>query len=178
MLGNSVVPMTARLAFVRMLSGFSVLTVEDMARKREVVFVAAVPEAVRVAEASGCKHGEARHSERFRVRVEHGVADRPTPAFVVDPAHYRTAKQFSYSHLRGARSPLVEKHEQRLWPTLRLSALTKSHVLSKRTRQDLATLVMYVSDVGGRRQRCTVDSDSINPRFAEWLMGFPLDHTR
>lgn len=37
---------------------------------------------------------------------------------------------------------------------------------------------MYAKSVSGVACRRTEDGDRMNPQYVEWLMGYPLDHTK
>jgi DNA (cytosine-5)-methyltransferase 1 len=172
MLGNALVPAAARLAFARLYSGFEIKTLTDLESKSIIAWnnmvagkmVSAIP-----------RHGGS-HGTAFIAASLPRVVPR-TMRITLDPKHYSTNQEYQKNSLRVP-SPLVKKPiTKSLFPTPRASLATHGHVLSERTVRDLPTFVMYMSNMEGHRFTKTCDKDSINPKFVEWLMGFPPGHT-
>ena len=93
----------------------------------------------------------------------------------LDPANYRHD-----SLKKGSRSadPITKPVVLKNWPTPRAQMSTHSNILSKRTIRDLPTVVLFATKFGGTRLPKPEHGQVVNPRFVEWLMGFPLDYTK
>jgi DNA (cytosine-5)-methyltransferase 1 len=158
MLGNSIVPMAARTAFYRLYSGFN----GGLSYRPDCVLAAS---------------GTAKHACIIAGRVvkcKSVPSKLPDMRIILDPAHFRTKKEYVANPSRPKRSPAVsEPFILKAWPTPRTGGITHSHNLSKRTASDLATVAMYASSVNGVRQAKTDDGMRMNVTFVEWLMGYP-----
>jgi hypothetical protein len=178
MLGNALVPACARLAFFRLYTGFVILSPEDL-RGQKVSYAAMIDRAVFAAWKSGKnKHAQATDDglSAFSgiVPIRQKLAN-----IVVDPKHYVTSKSYVENAMRPVKSRLItEPVHLRVWPTPRSGSVTHSHNLSERTIRDMMTVAMYASSVGHRKLDRTIDGQRMNPRYVEWLMGYPLDFTR
>jgi hypothetical protein len=172
MLGNAIVPFAARVAFVRMLTGFHVI----FPKTGTYTHAASIPGRKR-AGAPHLRHGQCDHGEVTEFKVPSVV---PIALDVLlDKDHYETKIPYKMNAVRKlARSPLVkEPFVMHMWPTPRASLATHAHVLSVRTIHDLPTTAMYAAAINGVKQPKTRDGQGINTRFVEWLMGYPLGHT-
>ena len=168
MLGNSIVPFTARTAFFRLYTGFhggKSYRADCLADTTMPAVKGTVP-----------RHACVIDGQIVACKVE-TKRDAPPLAIVLDPRHFTTRKRYVENGSRPKRSPLVTTPITLVrWPTPRTGGITHSHNLSARTRMDLATVAMYASSINGVRQRATDDSMRMNVRFCEWLMGFPINY--
>ena len=170
MLGNAIVPLAARVAFVRMLTGFNFV----IPRTGTYEHSASIQGRKR-ADSKHLRHGQCENGVVTECDVP--SADKVSVDIVLDKDHYQTKIPYQMNALRK-RSPLVkERVVMHMWPTPRASMATHAHVLSVRTARDLPTTAMYTSQINGVKQPKTKDGQGINPRFVEWLMGYPLGHT-
>jgi DNA (cytosine-5)-methyltransferase 1 len=176
MLGNALVPLCARLCFFRMLSGFDILTVDDM-DGRTVKY--RVPAFHTLSKTANCKHAavDVDGTVYCHKAVIRGI--NKDARIEVSPSHFQTQAVYVENPSRPQRSPSIKnKVVLDKWPTPRTGGITHSHNLSERTIKDVSTVAMYASSVGGKRQARTRDGLRINPRYVEWLMGFPIDWTK
>ena len=179
MLGNALVPMCARLAFFSLFTGFEIKTINDM--EGQTVTYASKPVTYQVTNEITPKHFK--HAEFTTRGVMNFDGDlEPTKLnahIIVDPQHYATIQKYVDNPMRPIRSPpILHTIALKSWPTPRKSSVTHSHNLSARTLKDLPTAAMYASSVGKQKQPKTADGQRLNPRYVEWLMGYPLDFTK
>jgi site-specific DNA-cytosine methylase len=150
MLGNTIVPAAAWLAFVRLFTGFAVQTFEQCRRLKLVKY--------------GFMTGE--------------VAMPPSvPRFeiLLRPDHFAGAEKSS----KRAVMPATEGTTARnVFPTPRATMWRKSNVLTSRTMRDLPCFALFVSKVNGVSQPKTRANEVVNLDFMEWLMGFPVGWTK
>ena len=174
LLGNAVVPSAARYAFVRMLSGFRT-GCYDAIKSTETVHYETSVEGKIVEKIP--IHGELSNKSSYIAPVvaKNNACHRE---IILDPEHYDTNATYQVNSLRTPAPLLHTPKLIQLWPTPRATLATHSHNLSERTVRDLPTAAMYASKVDGKKQHKTRDGQGINPRFVEWLMGFPMDWTR
>jgi hypothetical protein len=158
LLGNAIVPLAARQAFRKMLAWH--LGVSDLSLQQSVC----------VGPLS--RHGVCKRGILYDVRDPNINAQPPNMQHIwVCPDHYKTLTPFA-SVKKMDWSECVQ-----LWPTPRASKRTCSHVLTKRTMQDLPTTMMYCKSYMGVVQPQTQPSDMPNIQFVEWLMGYPAGWT-
>ena len=172
MLGNAVVPDAALLAFARLYSGFKIQTFEDMSRAKTLQFGAVTGNMSSVVKSHGAFIGDKMSAIQITSPIH------KTQKIHLDPTHYLTKQQYTPASHRVALPGLTDEVVLACWPTPRVQAATHSHRLTKRTRKDLPTVAMYASKVNSRTLPKTRDGQGINPRFVEWLMGFPADWTK
>lgn len=93
---------------------------------------------------------------------------RPVPvSIVLDPTHYRTcADRIPAQKTLALPGPITRSR----WPTPRHSSCSHSHVLTKRTSNDLGTAVRFASVIDGVAQERTDHRSRVSPAFALWLM--------
>ena len=160
-LGNAIVPLAARLAFVRLYSGFRVV---DASMIGASVAYAPCP-------AGSPSDGPPRHGCVGRGGRYAAVAvpdwPRRSTRISVDPNHY--APPPGYVRRPSATpSPAKDRpFERTSWPTPRVSAATASHVITDRTADDLSTLAMFVTRIDGAPQRRTRAGDCMDARWVE-----------
>ncbi len=160
LLGNSIVPTVARLAFTRLFTGFS-------GGDR----YGGVPSSMHVSGAS--VHG---FSTRSRVQgIKLPKARALIYDIVLDPRHYMPA--FKKRTLKHRAAPIQGRHVLHNWPTPRSTAPRHSNSLTVRNIRDLPTVALFAHEVQGVRQPAAVQGMTVNPEFVEWLMGFPTNHT-
>lgn len=162
-LGNAVVPDCVRAAFVLLLQSF--------------VQVQSHPHlwTAPLAKVTQWPHWGGADPHTQTVWEDAEVPDHTPQArswnVVVDPRTYRAAPDSIVSTVRSA-SPVREPLRLTHWATPRHGSVSASHYLSRRTRHDLATQVRFEAHTAKSTR-----SGQLNPRFAEWLMGFPRDWT-
>lgn len=163
MLGNTIIPAAAWLAFVRMYTGFSVVTFEQSQALKSVKHSAP---AVKVFSATG-PHGYMAGSvmKTFNIKSSSMKFD-----ISVTTTHYDGAVEASSSSVLPSVKGIVQKH---FFPTPRATMWRHSKVLTKRTIKDLPAFVLFVSKINGVPQPRVKDGMTINLAFLEWLMGFP-----
>lgn len=110
-------------------------------------------------------------SEQFRI-------ESPLPQGVDLPRSRKTAGTERTLVLRDDHGTEIRKS---LWPTPRRSVWGQCRVLSNRCSWDLGTFIFY--EVGSKCPTSPSISErskhcAINPRFIEFLMGFPSDWTK
>ena len=170
-------PLCARLSFFRLYSGFEVWNVADLVGQR--VPFAGDPTGTKRDWDKTVKHGYAAGGGMYVVEDRGNPLKRETAVIVMDPAHFKTRKRYVDNPSRPKKSPAITGPRVRLgWPTPRTGGITHSHNLSERTMLDISTVAIYARSVDGVPHRKTDDSDRLNPRFVEWLMGYPMDHTK
>lgn len=177
MLGNSLVPLCARLSFFRLFTGFTILAVADLKGQR-VRHSTKLPAGTDAPAKGRCAHAI---SNKNAVTCFTGSLPmlRTSADIVIDPAHFKTRKVYVENTSRPRRSPpITGAVTLDTWPTPRTGGITHSHNLSERTVWDLSTVAMYARSVGGKKLASTRDGQRMNPRFVEWLMGYPLDWTK
>ena len=191
MLGNTIVPLAAKLAFFRMYSGYRINTVYDLMREPEgpMTFEYTV-------------HGE--QEPRTGVVYPHAVLVaslndslpatcipqrhvRKLPPPVVDiiahPGHYMDVgmgKIMGTPDGNGviSDSPLVRGVQGKTgWPTPRSGNSGASHRLSQRVMADLPTLARFAQRVNGVDMPRTTFDDAVNIEWVEWLMGYGKGYT-
>ena len=170
MLGNAVVPLVARVAFVRLFTGFHVNTLAQFQRSMSYQDVRA---------SSGAGAGATHSAMTTDGSIQHfAIPNHQTDgiSIQIDPQHYTTSRSRRASAHRS--EPVSTVLTKQIFPTPRAKMWRHSNALTKRTLQDLATVALFVSKIGGVRQQRTREGQSINIRFVEWLMGFPLDWTK
>lgn len=168
MLGNAIIPAVARLAFFRLYSGFAIQTYADLKKASAVEFSRTL---IGAAAKSPAEHGSMDTCVKV-MRVSIVVAD-----LVIDPKHYST-KSLGRGTLDVASKKIVEPFKRQFWPTPRTSCPGYSNYLTKRTAQDLPTVALFVSSVGGLKTPRTRQGQRLSINFVEWLMGYPRNHTK
>jgi DNA-cytosine methyltransferase len=167
MLGNTIIPAAAWLAFVRMYTGFSVMTFQQCQSLKIIKHAAP---AVKTFSAEGT-HGYMSGSvmKTFNIKSSFTKFD-----ISVESTHYDGAVEASSSSVLPSVKGVVIKH---LFPTPRASMWRHSNVLTKRTMRDLPAFVLFVTNINGVPQPRVKAGMSINLAFLEWLMGFPVGWT-
>lgn len=162
LLGNSVVPDVARVAF-RFLCK-AILRREESVVKDKVTIE---PEDFGYFDSTGS--GEYRVLSKRFIRKAMEYLTNDFPPIVLDPSEWTTNKPpISLPHYSGFLREPVTKN---LFATPRYgNSSTGTNYLTKRALQDLQTQVRFVRD-GETKFRFT------NPEFVEWLMGFPSSWT-
>lgn len=161
LLGNSVVPDVARVAF-RFLCKAILRRDESIATDRAAT---EVPDEFGYVDSTGLYRAL---SKKFiRKAMEYSSGD--FPPIVLDPNEWTTDKApLTLSHYSGF---LTEPITKSYFATPRFgNSSTGTNYLTKRAIQDLQTQVRFVRD-GQPKSRYT------NPEFVEWLMGFPTSWT-
>ena len=173
MLGNALVPMVARLAFVRLLSGFKTCCISEITGE-------VVPSSLAKGVDSNGKRKVKHGSYTRGVIVAHTVRETHDAAkitVVLDPTFYNTERRYQANPSRSPLPVLTTQKQLTRFPTPRKMSPTHSYALNERTIRDLPTVAMFASRVNGVKQKKTNDGNGINPEFVEWLMGFPRGHT-
>lgn len=94
---------------------------------------------------------------------------RPVPvSIVLDPTHYRASGERATAQKKTVALPGPITRSR--WPTPRHSSCSHSHVLTKRTSNDLGTAVRFASVIDGVAQERTDHRSRVSPAFALWLM--------
>jgi len=158
LLGNSVVPAVVRLAFFRLLAGFDHLRLSS----------------------SRTAHGFTRRGQMHWVALGPGGpgeirAYRSVHTITLNSEHYKP--QYVPRNLKQRAPPIVGDRVIHNWPTPRATAPRHSNSLTTRNLKDLPTAALFARSVQGVAQPVPVQGMTVNPRFVEWLMGFPKDHT-
>ena len=180
MLGNAVVPMVAMVAFARLFSGFRVNTLSQL-QQGPVMYMEISKASDSIPFTSKIKHGSfLKFNDNADFVVEHEVAIiiHAKMRIELNPKHYVTSRVYQENSGRNPLPSLKSSIVKDKWPTPRKMAATHSYALTSRTKNDLPTVAMFASKVQGKALPRTKDGQGINPRFVEWLMGFPLDHTK
>ena len=166
MLGNTIIPATAWLAFVRLYTGFAVMTQEQTRKLGTVKY--GVPEIKRAPKGS---HGftEAGVMHTFDVAKTESTFD-----IRVRSGHYAGAEEASK---RAVLPSLNGTAKKMVFPTPRATMWRKSNVLTRRTMRDLPCFALFVYKVNGVPQPKTKVEHVVNLGFLEWLMGFPVGWT-
>lgn len=166
MLGNTIIPAAAWLAFVRLYTGFAVMTQEQTRKLGTVKY--GVPEIKRGSKGS---HGfiEDGVMHTFDVAQTESTFD-----IHVQPNHYAGAETASK---RAVLPSLKDVYKRKVFPTPRATMWRKSNVLTTRTLRDLPSFAIFVSKVNGVPQPRTKAKEVVNLDFLEWLMGFPVGWT-
>lgn len=161
-LGNSIVPAVAKFAFERLVRGF---------RDSPMVEFAEIPE--NILSSVPTLHG---FSVKGKIRWVN-VKSIPEPPYniVLDPKHY--APVYKPMNLKNRAAPVLATHSLSTWPTPRATAWRHSNSLSVRNVRDLPTAALFASKVQGVSQPKAIQGMSVNPKFIEWLMGFPIGWT-
>lgn len=168
MLGNSIIPQVARLAFVRLYTGFEKYGISDVQRNQDITF-------------------NASPSHKFStVGVSHGFTlDGATHRFGspsieskftvhIHPRQYAGSMRTSRRAILPAIQDTVVRHA---FPTPRAHMWRNSSVLTLRTLRDLPTFALFAKQIQGVTQSATSKEDKVNIRFVEWLMGYPAGYT-
>lgn len=174
MLGNTIVPSAARLAFYRLYSAFALRTMADV---------------------KGAAGSKLRYTKLLYGRpslepeahcevVGNGFVsvDIPPPppvdaGIVLSPDNYITKSpgrgKLEVESVRITK-PIAATH----WPTPRAQCYGYSNYLTERDRRDLGTFALFASKIGGKRVRKSRQGQTVSIHFVEWLMGYPRDHTK
>jgi len=167
-LGNSIIPLAARLAFARLVSGFTVETIQDLRAVKTLALQP--PRAVLSA-----KHGDHGYTVPHGGAVHFDLAAPQRRSFTIrlDPTHFSTHR-VTDAMTRAVPGPLVRA----TFPTPRATNGRLTRGLTERSVRDLGTFAMFASEINGVPLPKTMEGDRVNIRLVEWLMGFPLDYTR
>lgn len=168
MLGNAIVPLAARTAFARLMSGFRVEFVDP---KKQLTISFGHVQSV-----TGRNMVDGAVVDGNIVSVAR-PARPPRKSFriVLDPRHYVT--EATPSSLIKTRR-ITSKVFKQLWPTPRHGITGNCNVLTERSMDDLPTVALFASSVSDKPLRRTGPGDKLNPAFVEWLMGYPKGHTK
>lgn len=161
-LGNAVVPDTARLAFFHLLTLGRVTELAD----GTATFVESTGALV----AKGTKGlAVARDGAKVFVRAHGAMVPRPvTQRLVLDPDVVEVPKIKSVAQTAA----LVDRPvTMARWSTPRHQHVGPCRVLTTRSCRDLSTQIRFERDTQNRLELA-------NPRFGEWMMGLPADFTR
>lgn len=173
MLGNALVPLVARLAFARLLSGYKIRSISDMSID---IRMTANPEGKLVKGKGKVKHGS--YSNGVIMRHDaHETNMGAVVTVILDPKFYNTKREYTENPSRSPLPALKGKQRLTRFPTPRKMSPTHSYSLNERTIRDLPTVAMFASYINGIKQKKTDDTKGINPEFVEWLMGFPEGYT-
>jgi site-specific DNA-cytosine methylase len=168
MLGNSIIPQVARLAFVRLFTGFETYSLSEMHKKLHVEFC-------RVPSSKYDLRGGAHGFVSRGVRHSFGSPSiAGTFTISLDPSQYAGYKTESSQAALPAIKDTVVRHA---FPTPRTHMWRSSNVLTLRTMRDLPTFALFVKNVQGVDQPRSQVGNKINIAFVEWLMGFPVGWT-
>jgi site-specific DNA-cytosine methylase len=188
MLGNAIVPAVAHLAFIRLFTAFAPPIIGNGRIKfaettggRVVETTSSLkPVASREPQLShgySCGTGGPKAPEMFRKTVEPVPPSKRKFRIVVDPTHFRAPKDAR--EYTGPRAPAVlHKVVLSTWPTPRAGARGHCNVLSERAIRDVSSVAMFCSEWEGVKMPRPTKHHVTSPEFLEWLMGFPLGHTR
>jgi DNA-cytosine methyltransferase len=162
LLGNSVVPDVARVAF-RFLCKVILRREEAIVKNKETN----EPDEFGYIDSAD---GKVRALSKRFIRQAMETSSGDFPPIVLDPSIWTTDKPpISLPHYSGFLTAPVTKS---LFATPRFgNSSTGTNYLTKRALQDLQTQVRFVRD-GDTKHRFT------NPEFVEWLMGFPSSWTK
>ena len=171
LLGNSIVPAVAQLAFARMYTGFKISSFKDLTTCNAIKYNSecgtGVPSSMKN------NHGMFDHKG---ITTFHNIAIIPKEFQIhLDPSNYK-----SVSDNKGTRSaePILTPIVLKNWPTPRAQMSSHSNYLSKRSIRDLPTVALFATKFGGRPLPKPSHEQVVNPRFVEWLMGYPADYTK
>jgi DNA (cytosine-5)-methyltransferase 1 len=176
MLGNSIVPMAAVLAFFRMYSGFSIQTMKDLENQKTPVkfasscVVASVPKTTQHVDVN--KHGVVTY-----IALEEKNDDMYVSVELSQDQYLSSHKQRVSNKARSDKSTRIAEATLSIWPTPRTKCAHASHVLTSRGLRDLPTCARFARMVEGQREPCTDHDDQVNIQWIEWLMGYPSDWT-
>lgn len=170
MLGNAIVPFAARTALARLFGGFDArYAMLDPKVTTVVPFTAVTPVPGKVAEG----HGAVVRGKR--VAAAEPEIDLRDWNLVLDPKHYVTSVK---PGVQSTAERIKGDYVTPLWPTPRYSCPSNSNVLTVRNRRDLANAALFAKSIAGKTFPKNKIGDKVDPRFVEWLMGYPKDHTR
>ena len=179
-LGNSVVPLAARLAFFRLYTGYKIETTDDIHKSTAVQYGDFM--SIRTFGRSDvpCRHGM---SVVFGDKIDYRNISvkskkRRHISIWLDPGNYTPAVNWVKKVQMSESTPIYQITERSGWPTPRVSAAQHSHVLTCRTMCDLSTFALFVTHIDGVQQRKTKVGDSMDARFVEWIMGYPENWTK
>lgn len=172
MLGNAVVPACVRAAFIVLASGFKAHAAQLMAGRRIAGWLQLTARGTVVLARLdplprwGATDGRTWHAGPEPVDLY--TAHHPNLELVLTPRAFRRmpSSPTPSPSPKRLRSPLALK----LWATPRASATTASLVLTQRTADDLASQLRF-------EKSTTLRDGQPDPRFIEWLMGYPPDWT-
>lgn len=168
MLGNTIIPAAAWLAFVRLYTGFAVQTFEQCQRMKSIQYNASpVPGAFSINGSHGFMMGKAKKTFTIPPSV-------PRFEILLHPDHYAGAEK---SSKRAVLPSMQGTTTRNVFPTPRATMWRKSNVLTARTMRDLPCFALFVSKVNGVPQPKTKVNQVVNLEFLEWLMGFPVGWT-
>jgi hypothetical protein len=174
MLGNTIVPMAARLAFFRLYTGFQIQSVSDLALVRtcsySVDLVGTCPQPTDHGFITSM--GQVAYIKVAKVRAVQ-------VAIKLDVRQYLGAHRQRLSNTtRLDLSPKRETYELSMWPTPRTKCAHGSHVFTERGCGDLPTCARFASSVDGNPLAQTDSTHQVNIHWIEWLMGYPRDWTK
>jgi DNA-cytosine methyltransferase len=175
MLGNAIVPLAARLAFCRLFSGFRIKNVDELWNDNDLVFTQA-QSIEKVKNASN--HGYMTETMDMYKLDFTAAKNCHNVMYTIDSSHYQrihgTGAEVKRRQISKKRSDTILTTHL---PTPRTSANSPSHVMTYRTRWDLATVLRFVSKINGDCQEVRCLQYRPNPRFVEYMMGYIADHT-
>ena len=188
MLGNAIVPAVAHLAFVRLFTAFAPPVIRNGNIKFAQTTGGSLVETTKSLKPVSSRepqlsHGYSRGTggpkapELFRMTVAAPAPSTRKFRIVVDPTHFRAPKDAR--EYTGHRAPAVlGKVVLTTWPTPRAGARGHCNVLSERAIRDVSSVAMFCSEWEGVKMPRPTRLHVTSPEFLEWLMGFPLGHTR
>lgn len=162
LLGNAVVPAVVQLAFARLSQIYA------WSRSLDTEALNALSRLSKIGRTGIWRSGRAMPVHPFPNQEE------PDHKIVLCPDNYQPTG-VRRAEITAPR--IVANRHMRIWPTPRASKPSHSNVLTMRTRRDLATAALFACSVRGKAQPKAVKGQTVNPRFIEWLMGFPLGWT-
>ena len=168
MLGNSIIPLAARLAFARLYSGFRILTLQDMMGTRAMTLGEPSAQSMDIAKSGDNGFMQGDKIIKFSI---------PTPKLrslliELDPAHYACLRDTD-----AKKRTIPGKVVRTLFPTPRATSWRITSALTARSISDLPTFALFASKIGSVSEPKTHEGQKVNVRFVEWLMGVPLDWT-
>ena len=167
MLGNSIIPMAARLAFVRLYSGFQIVTFEDMMSVKAVSFQH------EFSYESPSKGGSGYMVGTKTVKFSIPIPDKRLLTIELDPTHFKITR-ITDAQSRAVTSNLTRK----MFPTPRATIWRNSTALTPRNCRDLSTFALFASTIDDKPTPKTVDGQQVNINLVEWLMGYPKNWTK
>ena len=176
MLGNSIVPLVAQLAFARMYTGFKITTLQQLLACTELKFEHSIHTKENAPNSSTGHHGYTYARSKIKNVCIH-TACISDYNIVLDPNNY-APKDVVRLKLDHRSDPITRPITIKQWPTPRATAPRHSNSLTERNIRDLPTAALFARKVNNSIMPRAKKGQTINPRFLEWLMGYPIDYTK
>jgi DNA (cytosine-5)-methyltransferase 1 len=177
MLGNSIVPLAARLAFCRLYTGYKIYTLYDLRQACVLVPCTGYDEdmCTNIVTSNVCAPVG---GPKVYIRML-DVQQCPPIIVRMHEHQYKDSHKLSAAYkVRIQKSPRLTRGTRDVWPTPRSACAHASHILTARGLGDLPTCARFAVSIDDRCVPKTNCTEQISIQWVEWLMGYPTHWTK